>query len=129
MPYTDEDTQRTPFDQSIEDLQKEVTQFHIDDREGVLNYIISRIVVGSFLDCDSNYRYKYMSRAHEAFLAAAGEFKRRVLDPYEDMCIYKHGDIPEYEKFEAWMAAQPSRSDMKEARESKWKGPRRESDG
>lgn len=68
-----------------------------DKPHGEANYSISRIVAGS-LKPKTGWNYASLAAAYACFLAAAAEFYRRLLAPYEDLCIKKSGDIPEYEK-------------------------------
>lgn len=68
------------------------TEEHV---EGDTNYCISRIVAGAFAPM-GDWKYRFASRAHEVYKAAAAEFYRRVLGPLEDRAIKKNGDIPEY---------------------------------
>ena len=76
-----------------------IANIHItfDDEhyEGVCNYVISRVVAG-VMKPEDGWRYKWLNRAHGTFLSAAAEFYRRLVVPYEDECIEKNGDIPEY---------------------------------
>lgn len=67
-----------------------------EQKEGAANYMISRIVAGG-LKPAGGWRYMWLNRAYGTFLSAASEFYRRMVAPYEDKCIEKNGDIPEYE--------------------------------
>lgn len=67
------------------------------DRDGMCNYAISRIVTGS-LRPSTGWGYKNLNRAYGTFLSAAAEMYRRLIVPYEEKCIEKNGDIPEYEQ-------------------------------
>ena len=80
-------------DKLIKDIQKIYSE---EEREGVCNYVISRVVAGVMKPQDG-WRYKWLNRAHGTFLSAAAEFYRRLVIPYEDKCILKNGDIPEYQ--------------------------------
>lgn len=69
-----------------------------DDKiDGVLNYVISRLVAGTLVPpCKGGWRYRLIARAIAVFEAAKLEFYRRVAAPYEDKAIAKNHDIPEY---------------------------------
>lgn len=95
MPYIKKE-KRPPLKDSIENIIHHLQHLDDDDKEGTVNYTISRIVAGG-MKPKTGWRYTWLSRAHEAFVAAGDEFKRRMLDPYEDQAIAKNGDIPEYE--------------------------------
>jgi len=66
-----------------------------DDRDGVLNYTISRIVGSCFKG--SGWRYKTIARAVAVFECAKLEFYRRIGTEREDQAILVNGDIPEYQ--------------------------------
>tara|TARA_Y100000034_G_scaffold80510_1_gene96599 strand:- start:1536 stop:1865 length:330 start_codon:yes stop_codon:yes gene_type:complete len=102
MPYIPdenrEETTRsagTTLNLCIEEIIAHLQSLDDDQKEGTCNYIISRIVAGG-LKPPTGWRYMWLARAHQTFLAAAAEFYRRLLGPYEDRAIAKNGDIPEY---------------------------------
>ena len=113
MPYINEEMQNRECDlrswdgrcgvtcvsRQVDELVAAIKCFDPEDREGVVNYSISRIVAGS-LKPDTGWRYKFLNRAYGTFLSAAAEFYRRMVAPYEDKCIEKNGDIPEYGRFD-----------------------------
>lgn len=94
MPYIKQEL-RSKYDNAIEQLVSLIKEQDIEDREGDLNYCITQ-VVGKAMKPEKGWRYKYLSRAHEVFLAAAAEFYRRLLNKYEDQAIEKNGDIHVY---------------------------------
>lgn len=103
MPYIDKETRENEVENSfscIEDkisfLIEHIKTFDIDEREGVCNYCISRIVAGS-MKSKTGWRYKFLNRAIGIFECAKQEFIRRVVNPYEDKKIEESGDLPEYE--------------------------------
>lgn len=83
----------------IEILQNHLQSLPDDQKEGCANYIITRVVAGG-LKPAGGWRYMWLNRAYGTFFSAAGEFKRRLVDIYEDRCIEKNGDISEYEQGE-----------------------------
>lgn len=106
MPYISEkDREKNQYDSDnfhydineyIDNIISHIKEnFHIEDREGITNYCISRIIAGS-MKPDEGWRYRYLNRAYGTFFSAAAEFYRRLVAPYEDECIKKNGDIPEY---------------------------------
>lgn len=108
MPYVNDEMKKrfwcasyendsSRLSERVDDLIAHIkTQFEEDELEGVCNYTISRIVAG-VMKPNTGWRYKWLNRAYGTFLSAAAEFYRRTVGPYEDDCIKKNGDIPEYE--------------------------------
>ena len=95
MPYVGKMI-REALDQHIQRLVAEIVDVVPEaDRDGVANYVVSRIVAAAMKPKDG-WRYKSLAHAAEVFTAAGDEFRRRMLDPYEDEAIEKNGDIPEY---------------------------------
>jgi hypothetical protein len=86
------------LDTTIDEVILHLQKLPEDKREGTANYIISRVVAGG-LKPEGGWRYMWLNRAYGTFLSAAAEFNRRVMIPYENKCIKKSGDIPEYEEF------------------------------
>lgn len=93
MPYVS-DIDRAPVDGPLNALLDRLKATPDDKLDGVLNYVISRLVAGSF--GKDGWRYRLIARAVAVFKAAGDEFYRRVAGPYEDKAIAKNGDIPEY---------------------------------
>lgn len=96
MPYITKDNRKIldyHLDALIDDIN---SHFLLDDREGILNYTISRLVA-SCMKPKSGWRYSNLARARAVFTEAGAEFTRRLIRPYEDEAIEKNGDIPEYE--------------------------------
>jgi len=85
------------LDFTIRVIQDHIQDLPDDKKEGCANYIISRIVAGG-LKPAGGWRYMWLNRAYGTFLSAAAEFNRRAMTPYENKCIKKSGDIPEYEE-------------------------------
>lgn len=105
MPYIKRELQTRVNDGDLIPLSVQVDfmidmireTYHEDEYEGVCNYTISRIVAGVMRPKDG-WRYKWLNRAYGTFLGAGAEFYRRVVGPYEDGCVEKNGDIPEYQQ-------------------------------
>jgi hypothetical protein len=101
MPYINEDSRiavvfrDNSLNDSIEDIIGYIQDLDDDQKEGVCNFVISRIVAGG-MKPDTGWRYMWMSRAYGVFQSAGAEFYRRLLGPLEDEAIKKNGDIPEY---------------------------------
>lgn len=107
MPYIDESKGKSincddwslknwSFEELVEAIGDHISRLPNDEKEGTANYAISRIVA-SGLKPHNGWRYIWLNRAYGTFLSAAAEFYRRVVSKYEDDCIKKNGDIPEYE--------------------------------
>lgn len=65
--------------------------------KGDLNYIISRIVAGTYHPVDGNWRYNAIAEVTGTFECAKLEFYRRVASPKEDTVVDTNGDIQEYQ--------------------------------
>lgn len=104
MPYINEEMKTRAYKHSYsQNVERQVdnivnyirNHFEEDEFEGVCNYTISRIVAG-VMKPDIGWKYKWLNRAYGTFMSAGAEFYRRLVAPYEDDCIRKNGDIPEY---------------------------------
>ena len=103
MPYISEEMKKLTmcptftietFESKVDAVIESISILSLDDREGLCNYAISRIVAES-LKPHNGWRYKNLNRAHGTFLSAAAEFYRRVVVPYENIAQQKNGDIYE----------------------------------
>lgn len=103
MPYI-KCKERANYDDEIRSLVFKVQNLPDEKRDGVLNYIISELVVGGFEPTvltghnnrDMNkpeWSYHILTRCYATFLSAAAEFYRRMLAPYEQEAIEKNGDL------------------------------------
>jgi hypothetical protein len=95
MPYIKADD-RLRVMKHLNPLLDELKAIPDDEIDGVLNYVISRIVASTLGWC--GWRYRLAARAIAVFEAAKLEFYRRIAAPYEDRAIAKNGDIPEYQQ-------------------------------
>ncbi len=103
MPYINNDMKQTScvsepdstLEESVNAVINHIRSHTSSDRDGMCNYAISRIVAGS-LKPSTGWKYKNLNRAYGTFLSAASEFYRRVVSKYEDRCIARNGDIPEF---------------------------------
>lgn len=98
MPYIKQE-RRAKYDEHIKAIIHEVlvnVDYH-DDVDGEMNYVITRIVAGAFSPTRI-WRYRFAARAYGCFLAAAAEFYRRILAPFEQGAIERNGDIREYNR-------------------------------
>jgi hypothetical protein len=94
MPYVNQET-RSKLSLAKIALIEGILDLPEQDRDGAVNYCMTEIVTRS-LKPDGGWRYRDLQRALGLFYAAAHEFYRRLVAPYEDKCIAKNGDIPEY---------------------------------
>jgi hypothetical protein len=94
MPYISFE-QRPLLDKDIDSLIQSIKTIPLDDREGVLNYTLSRIISGS-MKPDEGWRYKIINRIMGVLSCVQLEFYRRIASPYEDKAILKNEDIKEY---------------------------------
>lgn len=98
MPYISK-RERDFVDKTLEPLLQTLRKEPIDESlDGVLNYIVTRIVAATFEPLEgSKWPYHHIARAVAVFECAKLEFYRRVAAPKEDNVIKTNGDIPEYE--------------------------------
>jgi hypothetical protein len=101
MPYIDPRVrkQRARLDPHIEELAREIVRLVEECGEpfevaGLLNYCFTRILMRA-----TTVRRYWMFALIKGVLGdVRDEFRRRIVDPYEDKCIARNGDIPEYAK-------------------------------
>ena len=67
-----------------------------DERDGVANYTITRILCGIFRPATGRWRYFAIARALGCLVCVGLEFYRRVGHNLEDAAITKNGDLAEY---------------------------------
>ena len=88
MPYI-EQTERDYYEVSLRKIIG--TLDNLKNQPGHLNYVISRILEGFAYNKGVNYAC--LSETAAQARAAAAEFERRVLGPYEDQKIIENGDV------------------------------------
>ena len=96
MPYVHNDV-RLWVNPALNGLLVDLSNLLDNERAGAVNYCITRIVAGA-MKPEKGWNYESLLKAHGTFGAAAEEFYRRLIAPYEDVKIEKNGDIPEYEQ-------------------------------
>lgn len=97
MPYIsqeDRDYLDGEFGDLIEHLANLITNVPSGKTGGALNYVICRLAMNS-QPADG---YTDLSNMIGHVESAAKEMRRRLLDPYEDECIEKNGDLDEFRK-------------------------------
>lgn len=94
MPYI-KPSQRNELEDKITSLVDNICLASLENRSGIVNYVITTIVSRSLKPKDG-WRYKWLNVAYGTFHSAASEFYRRLVAPYEDKAIDKNGDILEY---------------------------------
>jgi len=100
MPYIKQEMRNPKLDKLLEPVLNYTRGFNPQVRDGVINYVISRIVANAFRENDGSFRYNGVKNVMGAFSSAAAEFYRRVGGPLEEAKILENGDIPEYGTFE-----------------------------
>jgi hypothetical protein len=98
MPYIKKELREALDPDIVRLINKVKEEVPEGERDGALNYVISRVVAAT-MKPDEGWRYVSLARAAEVFTAAGGEFRRRMLDPYETQSILGNGDIPEYKGY------------------------------
>ncbi len=103
MPYIRLED-RDAFDCFIIDLQWSLRSVPRDKRKGALNYVLSRLALGTFgADLTATQggilapqSYHDISDTISALRDAADEIARRVMGPREDYALEVNGDLDEY---------------------------------
>ena len=100
MPYITPEL-RDRLDPEIEMLIGQIVNVAPKGKiDGVLNYVVSRIVAASAKEVAArdgeSWGYHTISEAVKVLTDAAAEMRRRLLDIYETSAIIKNGDLPEY---------------------------------
>ena len=95
MPYIKQEI-RNQLDEEINLISNKIKSFSDDEKEGILNYTISRILSNSLPT--NQWRYKYINRTVGILECIKLEFYRRLAAPYENNAIKTNKDIPEYDK-------------------------------
>ena len=99
MPYIKQE-QRNVLDPAIGELQDRIHLYPTQERDGILNYIISTLVSDAIHPGIEPWRYADIARAVAVFECAKLEFYRRIAGPKEDVAIADNGDIDSYGKHE-----------------------------
>ena len=87
MPYILQED-RPKFDNLINEIVKKLQERPIENIDGDLNYIVTRIIKESY-----PLRYFHINRAMGVLECIQHEFYRRVAAPYEDTKIQQNGDV------------------------------------
>lgn len=93
MPYIAQ-KDRNRLDNTIDEL---IGILKGSENDGNVNYTITRILNGAFSDRDGEWRYASLARAIGCVECVKLEMYRRQVAPYEDLAVYKNGDILEYQ--------------------------------
>jgi len=79
---------------TIEELGQIICDVPSNKRKGAFNYFVSRLFSDVF---DVRVAgYTELSNAIAVFGDMEAETRRRLMDPYEDKCIEKNGDLEEW---------------------------------
>lgn len=92
MPYVALRDRKHIGDEQIQGLVSAVRSVPSGKREGALNYILTRIVLGALRPKS----YTDIARAKAVFTEARDEVSRRLMGPREKQAIEDNGDLPEY---------------------------------
>lgn len=87
MPYIDPNL-RPRFDGGIEVMKQRIETLDERQRDGALNYVISRLIRELYSDS-----YYELNRAMGVLACAQNEIYRRIVGPYEDRAIERNGDV------------------------------------
>lgn len=99
MPYVNREV-REEFADTLDPILRFIEDRGIE--QGELNYLVTRLMIASLADVvegTARFSYNRLSAIHACVHDAADEFKRRLIDPYENAVISKNGDL--YDALEA----------------------------
>jgi len=88
MPYISQNLRRD-VDDNIEALAKILDWVDSDKLDGVMNYVITRLLRGQY----NNGKYAEYNAAVGVLECVKMELYRRAIGPYEDLKIIENGDI------------------------------------
>lgn len=92
MPYIPE-VQRFTVDNQIDGLLDQIQRHAPEDRGGILNYAVTRLMLGVTESYAPLPRYRHFSRTVGDIQCCLSEFYRRHVAPYEDAAIKRNGDV------------------------------------
>ena len=101
MPYINKEN-RENLDKSIDELIDNVIVDeleHASGLPGILNYTITRLVLGTYEKTYEKLRYAHINNIIGILECAKLEMYRRVAGPYEDIVSIKNGDLQEFEEW------------------------------
>lgn len=87
MPYIKKEL-RPEVDKLIGPFISHLETLPIEDRDGVLNYAVTRVIKKTY-----PLKYFHINRALGVLSAIAFEFYRKIAGPYEDKKILENGDV------------------------------------
>lgn len=87
IPYIKRES-RPELDKHIEELVRTISSSGMQEQDGKLNYVITRLLKGIYSPGYFNY-----NRALGVLSAVGKEFFRRFVAPYEDRKIKENGDV------------------------------------
>jgi hypothetical protein len=88
MPYISQELRRD-VDGNIEALTKILDWIEKDKLDGVMNYVITRLLRGQY----NNGKYAEYNAAIGVLECAKLELYRKAVAPYEDIKIRENGDV------------------------------------
>ena len=91
MPYIPE-VQRFTVDNQINDLLDQIQRHAPEDRGGILNYVVTRLMLGMVSGYPTT-RYRHYSGLIGDLQCCLLEFYRRHVAQYEDAAIKRNGDV------------------------------------
>ena len=88
MPYIDKETRKT-FEKQIDEILKEISKHPEEKRDGILNYIFTKLLLGSF----PKINYQVYERMIGVLECCKLEMYRRKVAEYENEKAKQHGDV------------------------------------
>lgn len=91
MPYIPE-VHRITVDSHIDALIEQISRHAPEDRGGILNYTVTRLLLGMVSGYPTT-RYRHYSGLIGDLQCCLLEFYRRHVAPYEDQARMRNGDV------------------------------------
>jgi hypothetical protein len=103
MPYIKEEL-RDKLDDSIEQLLEDLYyKVPSEELDGVLNYTLTRILVGAHQRHTDTVRYKSINSMMGTLECMKQELYRKVAVWYEELAELKNGKVAELDKWGKWV--------------------------
>jgi hypothetical protein len=92
MPYIKPQLRDKVKDEIVRLIYK-IDGTNVEDREGLMTYIIYKLLVETYGYSDDVPKWNKRAEALKVLESAKLEYYRRIMAPYEDKAIQRNGDI------------------------------------
>ena len=92
IPYIHPDL-RPLVDKTIDALTRAIDKVSVDNREGLMTYVIYKLLVDTYAYADAVPKWQKRSEAIKVLECAKLEYYVRKMTPYETAKIAENGDV------------------------------------